>query len=235
MRNTLAAPKVLLVDDDVELVGMLKAYLEVEGFGVEAVHDGMAAVGKAASGEFHIVVLDVMMPRANGLDILRCIRAKSAVPVLMLTAKGEDADRIRGLELGADDYVPKPCTPRELTARIRAILRRTRSPETEAPSTDAIAVGELSMWPDRRHAEWAGKSIELTSTEFNLLEVLARNVGKPVANTALSAQALGRPLGRFDRSIGVHMSSIRRKLAAAGSDEQLIETVHGIGYQLIRT
>lgn len=235
MRNTLAAPKVLLVDDDVELVGMLKAYLEVEGFGVEAVHDGMAAAGKAASGEFHIVVLDVMMPRANGLDILRCIRAKSAVPVLMLTAKGEDADRIRGLEFGADDYVPKPCTPRELTARIRAILRRTRSAETEAPSSDAIAVGQLSLWPDRRHVEWAGKSIELTSTEFNLLEVLARNVGKPVANAALSAQALGRPLGRFDRSIGVHMSSIRRKLAAAGSNEQLIETVHGIGYQLIRS
>lgn len=234
MRNTPAGPKVLLVDDDVELVGMLKAYLEVEGFGVEAVHDAMAAAGKAASGEFHIVVLDVMMPRANGLEILRCIRAKSAVPVLMLTAKGEDADRIRGLELGADDYVPKPCTPRELTARIRAILRRTRSPEAETRSTDAITVGELSMWPDRRQVEWAGKPIELTSTEFNLLEVLARNVGRPVANAALSAQALGRPLGRFDRSIGVHMSSIRRKLTAAGGEERLIETVHGIGYQLIR-
>jgi two-component system OmpR family response regulator len=230
----LASPKVLLVDDDIELVDMLKAYLEIEGYPVEAVHDGMSAASRAASGEFHIVVLDVMMPRVNGLEALRCIRAKSAVPVLMLTAKGEDADRIRGLELGADDYVPKPCTPRELTARIRAILRRTGSPGVEFRSADALTVGSLSMWPDRRQAEWAGKSIELTSTEFNLLEVLARNVGQPVANAVLSAQGLGRPLGRFDRSIGVHISSIRRKLAAAGTADSLIETVHGIGYQLLR-
>src|ERR1019366_5203023 len=157
---------------------------------------------------------------------LRCIHAQSVVPVLMLTARGEGADRVRGLELGADDYVPKPCTPRELAARIRAILRRTRTPAAK-PSADAIVVGRLSVWPDRRQVEWAGKPIDLTSTEFSLLEILARNVGRPVSKEVLSAEAMGRPLGPFDRSIGVHMSSIRRKLWLAGSRGSLIETVHG--------
>jgi two-component system OmpR family response regulator len=233
MRGMLAATQVLLVDDDIELVSLLKSYLEVEGFDVDTVHDARVAASRAVSGDFGIVVLDVMMPRVDGLEILRSIRAKSTVPVLMLTARGEDGDRIRGLELGADDYVPKPCTPRVLAARIRAILRRTLSPPSGPESASAISVGSLSVWPARRLAEWSGKPIDLTSTEFNLLEVLARNVGRPVAKEVLSAQALGRPLGRFDRSIGVHMSSIRRKLAAAGGCGELIETVHGIGYELI--
>ncbi len=230
MKDTLTG-RVLIVDDDVELVDMLKAYLEGEGFRVEAVQ-GTAAVSRAICGDFDIVVLDIMMPRVSGLEILRCIHAQRAVPVLMLTARGEGADRIRGLELGADDYVPKPCTPRELTARIRAILRRTRTPAAK-PSSEAIMVGPLSVWPDRRQAEWAGKPIDLTSTEFSLLEMLARNVGRPVSKEVLSAQAMGRPLGPFDRSIGVHMSSIRRKLWVAGSRGSLIETVHGIGYELM--
>jgi DNA-binding response OmpR family regulator len=230
MKDTLTG-RVLIVDDDVELVDMLKAYLEGEGFHVEAVQ-GTAAVSRAISGDFDIVVLDIMMPRVSGLEILRCIHAHSAVPVLMLTARGEGADRVRGLELGADDYVPKPCTPRELAARIRAILRRTRTPVAK-PSSEAVVVGPLSVWSDRRQAEWAGRPIDLTSTEFSLLEILARNVGRPVSKEVLSAQAMGRPLGPFDRSIGVHMSSIRRKLWVAGSRGSLIETVHGIGYELI--
>jgi DNA-binding response OmpR family regulator len=230
MKDTLTG-RVLIVDDDVELVDMLKAYLEGEGFRVEAVQ-GTAAVGRAISGDFDIVVLDIMMPRVSGLEILRCIHAHSAVPVLMLTARGEGADRVRGLELGADDYVPKPCTPRELAARIRAILRRTRTPAAKL-SAEAVVVGPLSVWPDRRQVEWAGRPIDLTSTEFSLLEILARNVGRPVSKEVLSAQAMGRPLGPFDRSIGVHMSSIRRKLWVAGSRGSLIETVHGIGYELI--
>jgi len=233
MGGTIAVTQVLLVDDDVELVDLLKSYLEVEGFDVETVRDARAAVSRAVSGEVGIVVLDVMMPRVDGLEILRSIRAKSTVPILMLTARGEDADRIRGLELGADDYVPKPCTPRVLAARIRAILRRTLSPASGTEVASVISVGALSVWPARRVAEWSGKSLDLTSTEFNLLEALARDAGRPVTKEALSAQALGRPLGRFDRSIGVHVSSIRRKLVAAGSRNELIETVHGIGYELI--
>jgi DNA-binding response OmpR family regulator len=235
MKDATTGPAILLVDDDVELVELLKEYLELEGFAVEAVHDGLAAAKRAASGEFALVVLDVMMPRANGMEALRCIRAKSSVPVLMLTAKGEDQDRICGLELGADDYVPKPCTPRELTARIRAILRRTGVTPAGSQDSEPVRVGALAVWPDRRLAEWQGRPVELTSTEFNLLELLARDAGKPVSKEALSAQGLGRPFGQFDRSIAVHMSSIRRKLAAAGMAESLIETVHGIGYQLIRS
>ena len=144
MGGTIAVTQVLLVDDDVELVDLLKSYLEVEGFDVETVRDARAAVSRAVSGEVGIVVLDVMMPRVDGLEILRSIRAKSTVPILMLTARGEDADRIRGLELGADDYVPKPCTPRVLAARIRAILRRTLSPASGTEVASVISVGALS-------------------------------------------------------------------------------------------
>ena len=233
MSGTDAVTQVLLIDDDFELVDLLKSYLEVEGFDVETVRDARTAVSSAVSGKVAIVVLDVMMPRVDGLEILRAIRAKSTVPILMLTARGEDADRIRGLELGADDYVAKPCTPRVLAARIRAILRRTLSPAPGAEVASVISIGLLSVWPARRLAEWNSKSLELTSTEFNLLEALARDAGRPVTKEVLSALALGRPLGRFDRSIGVHVSSIRRKLIAAGSCNELIETVHGIGYELI--
>ncbi len=234
MKEAPRGPKILLVDDDLEFVEMLVEYLELDGFPVEASHDGLTAAKRAASGEFALVVLDVMMPRASGLEVLRCIRATSAVPVLMLTAKGGSQDRIHGLELGADDYVPKPCAPRELTARIRAILRRAGGPPAGSRESEPVNVGDLVVWPARRGAEWAGKPLDLTSTEFNLLEVLARHAGRPVNKEMLSVQGLGRPLGRFDRSIGVHMTSIRRKLAAAGPGSPLIETVHGIGYQLIR-
>jgi len=196
------------------------------------VRDARAAVSRAVSGEVGIVVLDVMMPRVDGLEILRSIRAKSTVPILMLTARGEDADRIRGLELGADDYVPKPCTHgywrRAYGRYFVALCRLHRHRGCQRHQRR-----RLSVWPARRVAEWSGKSLDLTSTEFNLLEALARDAGRPVTKEALSAQALGRPLGRFDRSIGVHVSSIRRKLVAAGSRNELIETVHGIGYELI--
>jgi two-component system OmpR family response regulator/two-component system response regulator CpxR len=222
---------VLLVDDDAVLVGMLRDYLVRDGFDVETAADGDAGAREALTGRFALVVLDVMMPGVSGIDALRRIRARSRVPVLMLTARGDDADRIVGLELGADDYVPKPCTPRELVARIRAILRRAY-PEDD--SGGPITVGPLSIWPQQRRAEWAGRTIELTSTEFNLLEVLARNAGQPVGKGALSEQALGRPLARYDRSVDVHMSSIRRKLGAGDDGRSCIQTVHRQGYQLIR-
>lgn len=226
--------KVLLVDDDVELASMLREYIESEGFAADAVHDGEAGVAAALSGHYAIVVLDVMMPRVNGIEALRRIRAHSQVPVLMLTARGDDVDRIVGLELGADDYVPKPCTPRELVARLRAILRRSgESAGAEAPA-GPLNVGALVMWPQMRRAQWQGQPLALTSTEFNLLELLARNAGRVVAKPELSEQGLGRPLARFDRSIDVHLSSIRHKLGARPDGRSWIETVRGQGYLMVR-
>lgn len=223
------AASVLLVDDDIELSGMLKEYLERDGFAVRTLQDGEAAVAAALSGHYAIVVLDVMMPGRSGVEALRRIRQSSDLPVLMLTARGDDDDRILGLELGADDYVAKPCTPRELAARIRAILRRSQ-PEAAGP----LATGPLTLWPERRVAQWQGRPLTLTSTEFNLLEVLARNAGRAVGKRDLSEQGLGRPLAKFDRSIDVHMSSIRHKLGVRANGDSWIQTVWGLGYQLIK-
>jgi DNA-binding response OmpR family regulator len=223
-----AVTAVLLADDDIELSAMLAEYLEREGFTVTAVHDGEAAARLALSGAFQIVVLDVMMPRIDGVEALRRIRQSSRVPVIMLTARGDDVDRIIGLELGADDYVPKPCTPRELTARLRAILRRM---QPQAETSGPLSASELVLWPEKRRVEWRGRAIELTSMEFNVLEVLLRNAGRVVSKKELSEQALGRALARFDRSVDVHLSSIRQKLGDASS---LIHTVRGQGYHLAR-
>ncbi|MDD2768798.1 MAG: response regulator transcription factor [Methylococcus sp.] len=222
---------VLLVDDDVELAGMLAEYLRREGFQVLAVPNGESGVAEALSGRYDIVVLDVMMPGMGGIEALTRIRLESRLPVLMLTAKGDDLDRIFGLELGADDYVPKPCTPRELTARIRAILRRTQG-TNEVPAT--LEVGPLTLHPHKRTALWAGKPLDLTSTEFNLLEVLARHAGRVVDKAELSQNGLGRPLARFDRSIDVHLSSIRQKLGPMPDGESWIQTVRGRGYLFVR-
>ncbi|GBG12661.1 two-component system, OmpR family, response regulator CpxR [Novimethylophilus kurashikiensis] len=225
--------KILLVDDDVELLHLLMEYLIEDGFEVSIANDGERGAAEALTGQYALVVLDVMMPFVNGIEALKRIRAHSRVPVLMLTAKGDDMDRIIGLELGADDYVPKPCTPRELSARIRAILRRTEVVAgADVPS--ALSVGALTLWPGQRRVAWDGKPVELTSSEFNLLEVLARNAGRPVDKNDLSEQALGRPLARFDRSIDVHMSSIRHKLGTLADGRSCIQTVHRLGYQYIR-
>ena len=225
--------RILLVDDDVELAGMLRDYLVRDGFEVLAVPDGESGVAEALSGNFALVVLDVMMPGIGGIEALRRIRAASTVPVLMLTARGDDLDRIVGLELGADDYVPKPCMPRELAARLRAILRRSQQ-SGELPAQAPLVVGPRKVMPAQRRVEWDGEAVELTSTEFNLLEVLARNAGRPVSKAELSEQALGRPLVRFDRSIDVHLSSIRHKLGLLPGGRSCIQTVYRQGYQLIR-
>jgi two-component system, OmpR family, response regulator len=226
--------RVLLIDDDVELAEMLGEYLGQEGFEVTAAHDGESGVAEALRGDHAIVVLDVMMPGMNGIEAMRRIRAHSHVPVLMLTARGDDVDRIVGLELGADDYVPKPCTPRELVARLRAILRRTQARAEAAASSDALVAGPLQMWPQKRSAEWHGNALEVTGAEYSLLEVLARNAGQLVSKATLSEQALGRPLARFDRSIDVHMSSIRQKLGPGPDGEPWIQTVRGRGYQFVK-
>jgi two-component system OmpR family response regulator len=221
------------VDDDVELLEMLKTYMERDGFDVATASDAEAGVAAALSDDFKLVVLDVMMPRMNGLEALSRIRLQSRIPVLMLTGKGDDADRIAGLELGADDYVPKPCSPRELVARVRAILRRTQPAETVGAEPATIESGSLKLFPRQRRAERAGKQLDLTSTEFNLLDALMRSAGRPVSKNELSEYALGRPLARFDRSIDVHVSSIRRKLGNLPDGRSWIQTVVRHGYQLI--
>jgi len=231
---------VLLIDDDVELAGLLKEYLETEGFDVLLAHDGEAGAASACGQTVDIVVLDVMMPKLNGIETLKVIRQHSNVPVIMLTAKGDNTDRIVGLELGADDYVPKPSSPREIVARIRAILRRVK-PMAEPVTDDAdpadaqIVVGSLSVRPALRQASWSEQVLNLTSTEFNLLEVLARNAGKVVTKQELSQSALGRPLARFDRSIDVHLSSIRHKLGLLPDGRHCIQTVFRTGYQLLKS
>jgi two-component system OmpR family response regulator/two-component system response regulator CpxR len=226
--------KVLLVDDDVELVDMLKEYLEQEGYEVTAVHNGADGLANALSGQYAIAVLDVMMPRLQGMETLRQLRQRSQMPVLMLTAKGDDADRILGLELGADDYVSKPCTPRELSARIRAILRRTQQAPAAAEGASQLLIGKLTLWPEQRRVHWDGSAVALTSTEFNLLEVLARHAGHTVSKQELSEKGLFRPLARFDRNVDVHMSSLRHKLGTLSDGRSCIQTVHRQGYVLVK-
>jgi len=225
------APRLLLIDDDEGLAALLADYLRLEGFEVTTAHTVEDGVRGALATPPSLVILDVMLPDGSGVDALRRIRASSAVPVMMLTARGDPVDRILGLELGADDYVPKPCTPRELVARVRAILRRgaARTGETIAP----LAAGLLQMWPQRRRASWDSSALPLTSSEFDLLEQLLRHAGNVVAKGDLSLHALGRPLGRFDRSVDVHVSAIRAKLAQASEGRCTIETVRGRGYQLV--
>jgi DNA-binding response OmpR family regulator len=227
-------PKVLLIDDDIELVEMLKEYLEQDGLEVTAVYNGADGLALAVGGQYAIAVLDVMMPRMHGMDTLRQLRARSQMPVLMLTAKGDDADRILGLELGADDYVSKPCTPRELSARIRAILRRTQQQAATTDGATQLLVGRLAMWPEQRRAQWDSKPVALTSTEFNLLEVLARHAGHTVSKQELSEKGLFRPLARFDRNVDVHMSSMRQKLGTLADGRSCIQTVHRQGYVLVK-
>lgn len=227
-----SAPKVLLVDDDVELTVMLAEYLEQEGFSVATAHDGENGVAMALSQYPDILVLDVMMPRLGGIEVLRRVRRQSNVPVLMLTAAGDDIDRVIGLELGADDYVSKPCTSRELVARLRAILRRTQASLDQ--SAQVLTAGPLKVWPERRQAQLDGTPLALTGAEYNLLEVLVRHAGSVVSKDNLSQQGLGRSLTRFDRSIDVHVSSIRHKLGLNREGRSWIQTVRGLGYQLIR-
>ncbi len=211
---------------------MLGEYLAQEGFRICRVHDGEAGLAAALSGEHAIVVLDMMLPRLGGIEVLRAIRAQSQVPVLMLTGRGDDIDCIMGLELGADDFIAKPCVPRKLLARINAVLRRTKLAHGEAISAP-LRVGLLSLWPGKRQAAWRGERLALTSAEFNLLLVLARHAGQVVGKQELSRQALGRPLERFDRSIDVHLSSIRQKLPPRGDGQSWIQAVRGMGYLLV--
>ncbi len=218
----------LLADDDPELSEMLKEYLEGNGFQVETVHDGLLALKRALEADFDLIILDIMMPGRNGLDVLRELRAEKATPVLMLTARGEDVDSIVGLELGADDYLPKPCNPRVLEARIRALLRRS---EQRLDAMPLLKVGDLSLHSGTREARLGDQLVPLTSTEFSILEILLREAGKVVSKSELSEFALAKPLSSFDRSLDMHVSNLRRKLGPLADGGERIKTVRGIGYQ----
>jgi DNA-binding response OmpR family regulator len=222
--------QILLIDDDVELCSLVTEYLEAEGFKVDAVFDGKRGLERALNGPQLLVVLDVMLPGLNGLDVLRRIRITSKIPVLLLTARGEDVDRIVGLEIGADDYLPKPFNPRELVARIRAILRRTRSTPQIDPIPDVVRVGDIELDPATRTVRQRGMRIEFTSVEFNLLEVLLREAGRVVAREELVDTVLSRKFSPFDRSIDMHISKVRKKLGDSDTGTELIKTVRGVGY-----
>jgi len=210
---------------------MMAEYLLAEDFALEIANDGEAGARQALSGNFDLVVLDVMMPHFNGFDALRLIRASSQIPVIMLTAKGDEIDRIVGLELGADDYLSKPFNPRELVARLRAIQRRVSTRNQQIG--EVIRAGGIAIHPAERIIEWRGQALEITTTEYSLLEVLARNAGRVVSKSELYEQALGRPESRYDRSIDVHVSNLRHKLGMLEDGRSPIQTVRGVGYQLI--
>lgn len=224
--------RILLADDDAGLVASLKRHLEREGFAVGTAHDGPSAVDEALSKSYAAAVIDEVMPGISGIEVLMRIRARSRTALLMLTARDDETDRIVGLEIGADDCISKPCSARELTARIRAVLRRAAASSGSMPPEEAITTGSLVLWPRRRMARWRGHPLAFTGTEFRLIETLARHAGRPVSKQDLSESALGRPLTATDRSVDVHVASIRRKLTALAGDS-CIRTVHRHGYQLV--
>ena len=220
-------PTILIADDDTELCELLREYLGLEGFEVRLAFDGEQALAESRRPGLDAMVLDIMMPRMNGIDVLRNLRKESELPVIMLTARGDDLDRIIGLELGADDYLAKPANPRELLARIRAILRRSNTQSTVA----TLEVGDLVLNQARRELRRDGLLIDLTSTEFSILQLLLQRSGEVVEKKDLYLAALGREPVAYDRSIDMHVSNLRRKLGQAMDGTERIETIRGIGYQ----
>ncbi len=222
--------RVLIVDDDQGLVSLLQRFLQNDGFQVHAVFDLRSGLDAALSGEHDVVILDVMLPGGSGFELLKSLREHSRIPVILLTARGEAVDRIRGLEIGADDYVPKPFDPRELAARIRAVLRRSQEAPADNPGEESLSVGDISLSLLARTALCNGVSVELTGAEFNMLELLLRRAGAVVTREELAQAALGRPLSAFDRSVDVHVSRLRKKLGCVPGGEERIRPVRGIGY-----
>jgi two-component system response regulator CpxR len=226
--------KVLIVDDDIELCELVGEYLEDEGFEITSVHDGVAGVERCQADEPDLVILDVMLPGLGGFAVLAKIREASKVPVIMLTARGEEVDRIVGLEMGADDYLPKPFNPRELVARIRAILRRTAASAVPGDETAVITVDDLEMDLGSRQVHLSAGEAELTGAEFAVLETLVRAAGTVVSRDELSRRALGRRASAFDRSLDVHLSNLRRKLGPLPGGGERIKTVRGVGYLYVK-
>lgn len=220
--------RILIVDDDEELAGLLSELLTREGFRVDMQHDGPKGLAAALGGGYDLMVLDVMLPGMDGFEILRRVRRESRLPVLMLTARGEDEDRIIGLELGADDYLPKPFNTRELVARVRAIMRRL---EERRPGIK-FEVNGISIDPGTRDVTRNGEAVEVTTFEFDILETLMRAAGRVVSRDDLMEELYGRKATPFDRSVDMHISHLRKKLEV---DKPLIKTVRGVGYQFVRS
>jgi DNA-binding response OmpR family regulator len=224
--------RVLLVDDDRELCQMLTEYLEAEHFEVKSVHDGGDALTELQVNDFEILILDVMLPSVGGFDVLRKLGASYDTPILMLTARGDDVDRIVGLELGADDYLSKPFNPRELVARIRAILRRASNRAVRGSVPDELTVGPIVLNTGTRQVRVADQPVALTGAEFRVLELLMRSAGQVISREAMTEQALGRKLVPYDRSIDTHISNLRRKLNLEAGKNPEIKNVRGSGYTL---
>jgi two-component system, OmpR family, response regulator CpxR len=229
--------RLLIVDDDVELCELVREYLKPDGYAVEAVHDGMQGLQSALSGEYALVVLDEMLPGLKGFDCLRRIRISSRIPVIMLTARGDFVDRILGLEMGADDYLPKPFNPRELLARIQAVLRRVMLHDSALPppTPEPLRIGDISLDRGTRAARKLQQIIELTAVEFDLLELFLKAAGQIVSRDTIGKSVLGRELDAFDRTIDVHVSNLRRKLGPLVDGSQRIKAVRGAGYLYVAT
>jgi DNA-binding response OmpR family regulator len=222
-------PRVLIIDDDRDLTALLVEYLSPEGFVVDTAHTGEDGLAAALATSFSLIILDVMLPRINGLEVLRRFRARSSCPVIMLTARGQDVDRIVGLEIGADDYLAKPFNARELLARMHAVLRRSQSSES------VMAVGDVVIDVRARSVRRGGELIDLTSLEFELLRVLMGAAGEVVSREALFDQVLRREYNVFDRSIDNHVSSLRKKLGARVGEVERIRSIRNAGYVYVRT
>ena len=221
--------RILIIDDDEELTDLVSEYLSAEGFETEAVHSGNEGLAKAKNGDYDLAVLDVMLPGMNGFEVLRTLRESSDLPVLMLTARGEDNDRIVGLEIGADDYLPKPFNPRELLARMRAILRRVEgSVHSDLP--ERIEVDDVELVTAARSVAVSGRPVQLTSLEFDLLAALLNEAGKTVRKEDLSEQVLERKLSPYDRSLDMHISNLRKKLGHRKDGSERIKTIRSAGY-----
>ncbi|MDX1302630.1 response regulator [Photobacterium sp.] len=226
--------KILLVDDDTELTSLLTDILEMEGFEVIEANNGEEGLLKADSS-VDLILLDVMMPKMNGTEMLRKLRESHTTPVLMLTAKGEEIDRVIGLELGADDYLPKPFSDRELLARMRAILRRSQSAanDTRSSAPECLLYQDIKIYPGRQEVFCRERSIEMTGTELALLSYFIQHPGKIIAKTELSIEVLGKRLAQFDRALDMHVSNLRRKLPERADGKPRIKTLRGKGYLLV--
>lgn len=228
--------KLLLVDDDIELVELLTELLRLEGFQVEIAHNGQQALDKLDSS-YDLVLLDIMMPVLNGVETLKQLRQRFDIPVMMLTARGNEIDRVLGLELGADDYLPKPFNDRELVARIKAILRRTaNSSEVKKAALQDVTVIEyegITLQIGSQQAFYAGKDLNLTGTEFALLQILIANPGRILSREYLNMKVLSKPLTPFDRAIDMHMSNLRKKLPPKADGSSWFKTLRGRGYLFV--
>ena len=225
---------ILIVDDDTELCELLQEYFTAEELFSEAVHDGLSGLNKIKNESFDLVILDIMLPEMNGIDLLKEVRKISKIPVIMLTAKGDEIDRILGLELGADDYMPKPFSPRELVARIRAVFRRLEITANKSKDNYKIELNGVILDSSTKSVTKDGQNLSLTEVEFSLLEQLMRSAGNVVERQDLALKVLGRRLTYDDRSLDVHMSNLRKKLGNSQGGNDLIKTIRGIGYLYVK-